>query len=79
MEVLRKHNERMTKQVSDLSAENKRLAEPLKQALTDVAEYKRQLQNYEKDKQSLIVRALNYWYNKFWFNLVEHQSKIVFY
>lgn len=55
MEVLRKHNERMTKQVSDLTSENKRLVEPLKQAQDEVAEYKRQLENYEKDKISLAV------------------------
>lgn len=55
MEILRKQNERMSKQVADLTLENKRLAEPLKQALADVAEYKRQLQNYEKDKISLAV------------------------
>lgn len=50
MEVLRKQNERMSKQVADITAENKRLVEPLRQALADVAEYKRQLTNYEKDK-----------------------------
>ncbi|XP_018574466.1 growth arrest-specific protein 8 [Anoplophora glabripennis] len=53
MEVLRKQNERMTKQVADLNAENKRLTIPLQQAQADVQEYKRQLQNYEKDKISL--------------------------
>ncbi|CAH1960084.1 unnamed protein product [Acanthoscelides obtectus] len=53
MEVLRKQNERMTKQCFDLTQENKKLTIPLKQALDDVAEYKRQLQNYEKDKISL--------------------------
>lgn len=56
MEVLRKQNERMAKQVSDLTAENRRLTEPLKKALADVTEFKRQLQNYEKDKISLAVR-----------------------
>lgn len=55
MEVLRKQNERMNKQVADLTAENKKLVLPLKQALDDVREYKRQLQNYEKDKISLAV------------------------
>lgn len=55
MEVLRKQNERMTKQVADLTSENKKLVEPLKQAEAQVAEYKRQLQNYTKDKQSLAV------------------------
>ncbi|KAH1012282.1 dynein regulatory complex subunit 4 [Dendroctonus ponderosae] len=53
MEVLRKQNERMNKQVADLTTENKKLVLPLKQALDDVREYKRQLQNYEKDKISL--------------------------
>ncbi|XP_018330024.1 dynein regulatory complex subunit 4 [Agrilus planipennis] len=53
MELLRKQNERMTKQVSDLMAENKKMVEPLRQALADVAEYKRRLQNYEKDKIAL--------------------------
>jgi hypothetical protein len=55
MEVLRKQNERMSKQVADVTAENKKLVEPLKQALSDVAEYKRQLEHYEKDKLSLAV------------------------
>lgn len=53
--MLRKHNERMTKQVSDLTQENRKLVEPLKQAQAEVDEYKRQLQNYEKDKMSLAV------------------------
>ncbi|CAG9772306.1 unnamed protein product [Ceutorhynchus assimilis] len=53
MEVLRKQNERMSKQVADLTAENKKLVVPLQKALDDVKEYKRQLQNYEKDKISL--------------------------
>lgn len=55
MEVLRKQNDRMTKRVADLITENKKLIEPLKQAQIDVAEYKRQLENYQKDKQSLRV------------------------
>lgn len=57
MEILRKQNERMSKQVADLTLENRRLAEPLQQALADVAEFKRQLQNYEKDKLSLAVSS----------------------
>lgn len=78
MEVLRKQNERMTKQVADLTAENNRLAEPLKKALADVAEYKRQLTNYEKDKISLAVSTVEFsWSVKIiclYVNL-EHQSK----
>ncbi|KAF5279526.1 hypothetical protein FQR65_LT03348 [Abscondita terminalis] len=53
MESLKSQNERMTRQVSDLSAETKKLQEPLKAALADVADYKRQLHNYEKDKIAL--------------------------
>ncbi|KAK5649457.1 hypothetical protein RI129_000486 [Pyrocoelia pectoralis] len=50
MEALQKQNERMTKQVADLTSENHKLAEPLKVALADVTQYKKELQNYEKDK-----------------------------
>ncbi|KAK4881160.1 hypothetical protein RN001_004479 [Aquatica leii] len=53
MEILQKQNDRMAKQVADLSSENRKLQEPLKIALADVVEYKRQLQNYEKDKIAL--------------------------
>ncbi|KAL1512599.1 hypothetical protein ABEB36_002163 [Hypothenemus hampei] len=53
MEVLRNQNERINKQMTELTAENNKLLVPLKQALDDVKEYKRQLQNYEKDKISL--------------------------
>lgn len=58
MEILRKQNERMSKQCADLTAENKRLAEPLRKALADVKEYERILENYEKDKISLAVSFL---------------------
>lgn len=60
MEVLRKHNERLTKQAADLTAENRRLVVPLEQALNDVKEYKRQLTNYEKDKLSLAVSKIQF-------------------
>lgn len=53
MEILRKQNERTVKQMADLMAENKRLAQPLQKALDEVREYKRLLENYEKDKISL--------------------------
>ncbi|XP_019872971.2 dynein regulatory complex subunit 4 [Aethina tumida] len=53
MDVLRNQNQRMSKQVSDLQAQNKALVEPLAQAQRDADEYKRQLVNYEKDKLSL--------------------------
>lgn len=83
MEVLRKQNERMSKQVADLSAENRKLLLPLKQATDDVKEYKRQLQNYEKDKISLAViyfKLLTVWLDKksrlTECSILEHQSQI---
>ncbi|CAH0559075.1 unnamed protein product [Brassicogethes aeneus] len=54
MDTLRSQNQRLSRQVSDLTAQNKALQEPLEKALKDAAEYKRQLQNYEKDKISLL-------------------------
>ncbi|KAF2883120.1 hypothetical protein ILUMI_23061 [Ignelater luminosus] len=53
MEILRKQNEKMTKEVASLTAENHKLTEPLKQAQAEVEEYKKQLQNYKMDKLSL--------------------------
>ncbi|XP_031328953.1 dynein regulatory complex subunit 4-like [Photinus pyralis] len=53
MEGMQKQNERMTKQVADLTSENSKLAGPLRVALSDLAQYKREMQNYEKDKISL--------------------------
>lgn len=56
MEILRKQNEKMTKEVASLTGENHKLTEPLKQAQAEVEEYKKQLQNYKMDKLSLAVR-----------------------
>lgn len=53
MEVLRKNNEKMNKQVADLIVENKRLDVPLNKALEEVKDYKKQLQSYERDKLAL--------------------------
>lgn len=80
MEILRKQNERMSKQVADLTAENKRLVEPLKKALADVTEYQRLLRNYEKDKLSLVVLTLEKTFcsiRSLNFYVSEHQSQIV--
>lgn len=63
MEILRKQNDRMTKQVVDLSSENKNLQEPLSKALRDLHEYKTQLENYERDKIALAVKMNNFFLN----------------
>lgn len=59
MEILRKQNERMSKQVQDLHTAKKKLQVPLEKALIDAEEFKKRLQNYEKDKRSLTVIVLN--------------------
>lgn len=53
VEDMKKKEERMEKQMSEVMAENKRLVEPLQKAKEEVEELRRQLSNYEKDKQSL--------------------------
>ena len=54
---MKKKEERLEKQMAEVSAENRRLAEPLQRANSDVDELKRQLANYDKDKQLLAVRV----------------------
>ena len=55
VEEMKKKEERMEKQMNEVMAENKRLVEPLQKAKEEVDELRRQLSNYEKDKQSLAV------------------------
>ncbi|XP_046748965.1 dynein regulatory complex subunit 4 [Diprion similis] len=53
MEVMKNHEERMKKQVRELSIENKKIQADLKVAQEQVSEYSRQLLNYNKDKTCL--------------------------
>ncbi|XP_015600948.1 dynein regulatory complex subunit 4 isoform X2 [Cephus cinctus] len=53
MEVMKNHEERMKKQVRELSSENKKFSADLKIAQEQVTENSRQLVNYEKDKVCL--------------------------
>ncbi|CAH1779599.1 unnamed protein product [Owenia fusiformis] len=53
VEEMKKKEERMEKQMAEVMAENKRLIEPLQRAKEEVEELRRQLANYDKDKQSL--------------------------
>lgn len=55
MEVMKNHEERMKKQVRELSIENKKLQADLKLGQEQVAEFSRQLLNYNKDKTCLAV------------------------
>ena len=52
---MKKKEERLEKQMAEVMAENKRLVEPLQKAREEVDELRRQLTNYDKDKQSLAV------------------------
>ncbi|KAG9474958.1 dynein regulatory complex subunit 4 [Eleutherodactylus coqui] len=53
MEEMRKKENRLEKEMADLQLQNRRLTEPLQKAREEVAEFQRQLANYEKDKTSL--------------------------
>ena len=53
---MKKKEERMEKQMAEVIAENKRLTEPLQKAREEVEDLRRQLTNYEKDKEMLRVR-----------------------
>lgn len=53
VEEMKKKEERMEKQMAELMTENKRLMEPLQKAREEVDDLRKQLANYDKDKQSL--------------------------
>ena len=53
MEDMKKREEHMEKQLRDVTAENRKLVEPLQQARDEVTELTRHMKNYEKDKVSL--------------------------
>ncbi|XP_060567310.1 dynein regulatory complex subunit 4-like [Ruditapes philippinarum] len=53
VEEMKKKEERMEKQMAEISAKNKMLAEPLQKAQEEVEELKKELSNYEKDKETL--------------------------
>ena len=52
---MKKKEERMEKQMAEITAKNKLLAEPLQKAQEEVEELKKELSNYEKDKETLRV------------------------
>lgn len=54
---MKNHEERMTKQVREVTSENKKNFEELKQAKSQISDFTRRLTNYEKDKQLLTVRT----------------------
>ena len=58
VEEMKKKEDRLEKQMAEVMAENKRLVEPLQKARDEVDELRRQLSNYEKDKQALAVSLI---------------------
>ena len=56
MEVMKSHEERMMKQVREVTSENKKYSVQVKQAEDKISELSRRLTNYEKDKELLTVR-----------------------
>lgn len=73
---MKKKEERLEKQMADIQAENRRLTEPLQKARSELEDLRRQLANYEKDKQALAVRSLQDNTLVFWsfvrFSIREH-------
>jgi len=55
MEMMRNNEERMKKQIRELTTENKKYSADLKALQETTTELNRQLANYEKDKQCLVV------------------------
>jgi len=55
MEMMKNNEERMKKQVRELTTENKKYLTDLKALQETITELNRQLANYEKDKQCLVV------------------------
>lgn len=53
MEDMKKREERMEKQLRDITGENRKLVEPLQQAQAEVTELNRKMKNHKKDKVSL--------------------------
>jgi len=51
---MKKKEERMEKQMNEVKAENRSLVEPLNKAREEVEDLRKQLSNYDKDKQALI-------------------------
>lgn len=58
MEDMRKREDHLEKQMTEVSMQNKRLADPLQEARDEMSEMQKKLRNYERDKQILAVSFL---------------------
>lgn len=59
MEMMKNNEERLKKQMREMTTENKTYSADLQVAQETVTELSRQLVNYEKDKQCLTVSVSN--------------------
>lgn len=59
MDTMKNNEERLKKQVRELTTENKKNSADLKVSQEAVTELNRQLANYEKDKQCLVVSVFS--------------------
>ena len=59
---MKKKEDRLEKQMTEVTSENRKLADPLQKASNEVDEMRRQLGNYEKDKQLLAVSQQYDWH-----------------
>lgn len=55
---MRKKEEHLEREMAEVSMQNKRLADPLQKARDEMHEMQKQLGNYERDKQILVVSVL---------------------
>lgn len=55
---MRKKEEHLEREMAEVSVQNKRLADPLQKARDEMREMQKQLGNYERDKQILVVCVL---------------------
>lgn len=75
VEEMKKKEERMEKQMAEVIAENKRLTEPLQKAREEVEDLRKQLANYEKDKETLRVSTSVAWRKRGGLDYIRVQSK----
>uniref|UniRef100_A0A2K6EVT6 Dynein regulatory complex subunit 4 n=1 Tax=Propithecus coquereli TaxID=379532 RepID=A0A2K6EVT6_PROCO len=54
MEDMRRKEDRLEREMAEVSMQNKRLADPLQKARDEMSEMQKQLGNYERDKQTLV-------------------------
>ena len=55
LEDMRKKEGHLEREMMEVSAQNKRLTDPLQKARDDVTEMQKKLGNYERDRQTLVV------------------------